>query len=202
MLVVGFDLDMTLIDSRPGVRVSLNALSTETGVPIDVDLVLSRLGPKLEDELAEWFPLADVPAMANRYREFYWDACVDGGTLLMPGARESVDAVRDATGRVLIVTAKAEAHSRRCLEEVGIAFDEVAGWVWGDGKADALRAHDAIAYVGDTIADVQAAVSADVVAIGVTTGMHDAQQMRDAGADVVLESLTAFPTWLGAYDGS
>ena len=51
MLTVGFDLDMTLIDSRPGIRASLRALTEETGVPIDADVVIGRLGPKLEWEL-------------------------------------------------------------------------------------------------------------------------------------------------------
>src|SRR5262249_3062968 len=116
MLVVGFDLDMTLLDPRAGVRASLDALAAETGVPIDADVVLARLGPKLEHELAQWFPTADVPAMANRYRELYWDACVDGGSKAMPGAHETIAAVRAQSGSVLIVTAKSERHARRCLE--------------------------------------------------------------------------------------
>ncbi|NUV50253.1 HAD family hydrolase, partial [Streptomyces sp. CAI-78] len=45
--VVGFDLDMTLIDSRPGIGAAYRVLAAETGVPIDVDLVVSRLGPPL-----------------------------------------------------------------------------------------------------------------------------------------------------------
>ncbi|MGQ0804448.1 MAG: hypothetical protein ACT4PI_11380 [Actinomycetota bacterium] len=52
-LVVGFDLDMTLIDSRPGILATLAALSEETGVRIDGELVVSRLGPTLESEMAE-----------------------------------------------------------------------------------------------------------------------------------------------------
>src|SRR5262249_31189881 len=138
MLVVGFDLDMTLLDPREGVRASLNTLASETGVPIDADVVLARLGPKLEDELAHWFPVNDVPAMADRYREIYWDACVDGGSKVMPGALDAVAAVRAASGSVLIVTAKAERHARRCLEEVGIAFDGIVGWAWGNEKTRAL----------------------------------------------------------------
>ena len=64
--VVGFDLDMTLLDSRQGVGEVYEVLAAETGVLIDADLASSRLGPPLETELAEWFPAADVPAMAAR----------------------------------------------------------------------------------------------------------------------------------------
>ena len=55
-LVVGFDLDMTLIDTRPGIAAVWDALSAETGVPIDSAAAVSRLGPPLSEELALWFP--------------------------------------------------------------------------------------------------------------------------------------------------
>src|SRR5262249_25420671 len=129
--VVGFDLDMTLLDSRPGIAKSMQALADETGVAIDVDLVLGRLGPKLEVELAHWYPRAAGHARADRSRAHYHHFCTDGGTLLLPGARESVDAVRKLDGTVLIVTAKSEPLSHRCLAEVGIAPDIVVGHVHG-----------------------------------------------------------------------
>ncbi|HEV7628189.1 MAG TPA: HAD family hydrolase, partial [Streptomyces sp.] len=53
---VGFDLDMTLIDSRPGIHATYVALSERTGTHIDADLTVTRLGPPLEQELAHWFP--------------------------------------------------------------------------------------------------------------------------------------------------
>jgi phosphoglycolate phosphatase len=198
-LVVGFDLDMTLLDSRPGIAASMRALSEETGVPIDVDVVLNRLGPKLEVELAEWFPPEDVPAMCVRYRDHYHEHCVDGGTLVFAGARESVDAVRARGGTVLIVTAKSEALSHRCLDEVAIAADIVVGHVHGHEKCDALRAHGAHVYVGDTVPDVRAGVDAGAAAVAVATGMHTAEQLADAGATIVFPTLEPFPSWLGDY---
>jgi phosphoglycolate phosphatase len=195
-MIIGFDLDMTLIDSRPGIRASMEALAAESGVAIDVDLVLARLGPKLESELGHWFPPADVARMADRYREHYWVHCFGDGTLLLPGARESIDAVHERGGRVLIVTAKSERLSYRCLDTVGLHAHDVVGHVHGDEKRDALKEHGAQVYVGDTIADVEAGVGAGALTVGVTTGMHDAQQLMDAGATVVLPSLTAFPDWV------
>jgi phosphoglycolate phosphatase len=198
VLIVGFDIDMTLVDSRPGIRKSMEALSAETGVFIDVDVVLNRLGPKLEVELASWFPPADVDAMAERYRAHYHDFCVDGGTLAFAGARESVQAVRARDGRVLAITAKSEPLSWRCLREAGIEVDGVVGYVHGDEKRDALVAERATIYVGDTIADVRAAVDGGIAAVGVATGMHNAQQLGEAGATVVMQSLEEFPAWLAS----
>jgi phosphoglycolate phosphatase len=198
MLTVGFDLDMTLVDSRPGIRASMAALTEETGVPIDVEVVIDRLGPKLEWELAQWFSAEQVAHACKRYRAHYWEHCVDGGTILLPGAHPAVDAVRARDGRVVVVTAKSESLAHRCLKEVGIKVDVVVGHVYGDEKSDALRKHGATIYVGDTVTDVQSALGASAVAVGVTTGPDDAVTLLAAGADPVFASLAEFPAWLAS----
>jgi phosphoglycolate phosphatase len=196
MLTVGFDLDMTLVDSRPGIRASMDALSQETGVSIDVDVVINRLGPKLEWELAHWFPTERVAHACKRYRAHYWEHCVGAGTLLLPGARAAVDAVRARDGQVLVVTAKSESLAHRCLKAVGLKADAVVGHVYGDEKRDALVAHGASIYVGDTITDVKSALDASVTAVGVTTGPDDRSALLAADAGVVFDSLAEFPDWL------
>jgi phosphoglycolate phosphatase len=196
MLTVGFDLDMTLVDSGPGIRASMAALSNETGVPIDVDVVIARIGPKLEWELAQWFPADQVDQMSERYRWYYWDHCVGGGTLLLDGAQAAVEAVRARGGRAVVVTAKTERLAYRCLESVGLHVDEVVGHAHGDEKRDALIRHAAGIYVGDTITDIRSALDASAIAVGVTTGPDDAPKLLTAGADIVLDSLAAFPAWL------
>jgi len=202
MLTVGFDLDMTLVDSRPGIRASMAALSKETGVPIDADVVIDRLGPKLEWELAHWFPADQVAHACKRYRAHYWEHCVGGGTILLPGARAAVDAVREREGRVLVVTAKSESLAHRCIKEVGLKADVVVGHVYGDEKRDALIAQQATIYVGDTITDVKSALDAAATAVGVATGPDDRPALLAAGADAVLDSLEQFPEWLASITGS
>jgi phosphoglycolate phosphatase len=82
---VGFDLDMTLIDSRPGIHAAYRALAAETGVGIDADLAITRLGPPLEQELAHWFPDERIQEVADRYREIYTAHAIEP-TPAMPGA--------------------------------------------------------------------------------------------------------------------
>ena len=196
---VGFDLDMTLIDSRPGIRAAYAALAAETGTWIDVDLTVTRLGPPLEQELAHWFPDERVAEMSERYRELYPEYAI-GPTVLMPGAREAVEAVRAAGARALVVTAKHEPNARMHLDHLGIEVDEVIGWLWAEAKGEALREHGAGAYVGDHTGDVRAARTAGVVSVAVPTGPCDATELRAAGADVVLEEgLPAFPDWYGRF---
>ena len=187
---VGFDLDMTLIDSRPGIVASFAALTAETGVFVDAAVVCSRLGPKLEEELAHWFPADEIDAAADAYRRHYDRECRTGTTAML-GARELVEDVRTHGGRVVVVTAKSLALALVCLETVGIHADAVAGWCHGDEKAAALRDHGADVYVGDTAPDMEAARAAAAYAVGVTTGPHDAATLTRAGADVVVPDLCA-----------
>ncbi|MDO9380546.1 MAG: HAD family hydrolase [Nocardioidaceae bacterium] len=194
-LVVGFDLDMTLIDSRPGIGAVYHALAAETGVAIDVDLVTSRLGPPVESELAHWFPAADVPALADRYRALYPDLAVEA-TGTMPGAHAALEAVRARGGRTVLVTAKNAPAAQRHLDHLGLVVDAVHGSLWRDGKAGALREEHATAYVGDHVHDVEAARGAGVTAVGVTTGPCSGMDLQAAGADVVLHSLLDLPDFL------
>ncbi|MFJ6697171.1 HAD family hydrolase [Streptomyces sp. NPDC091272] len=197
-LAVGFDLDMTLIDSRPGIRAAYQQLSAETGVPIDADLVVTRLGPPLEDEIANWFPADRVEEAADRYRALYPTYAIEPTTAL-PGAREALEAVRAAGGRTVVVTGKWEPNAKLHLAHLGLDVDAVVGNVWAEGKALALREHGASVYVGDHLGDVRGARAADALSVAVTTGPYGAQALREAGADVVLADLTGFPGWLADH---
>jgi uncharacterized protein len=192
-LTVGFDLDMTLVDTRPGVRASMERLSADLGVPIDADLVVSRLGPPLETELAEWMPAEQVPAAAVRFRELMAEFGA-GDCRPLPGAVEAVQAVRASGGRVVVVTAKSEPLARVTLAAAGIEAEAVHGGLWSEGKASALRTEGASVYVGDHPHDVLGARGADALSVGVRTG-----GTIPADADVLLDDLTAFPAFFADH---
>ncbi|WP_171165186.1 HAD family hydrolase [Streptomyces sp. I05A-00742] len=195
---VGFDLDMTLIDSRPGIRVTYEALAAETGVPIDAELAVGRLGPPLVQELREWFPEEDVPRVADRYRELYQDLAITG-SLPMPGAREALAVVRELGGRSIVVTAKHGGNARLHLDHLALEPDALIGDLWAEQKAVALRDHGAGIYVGDHTGDVRGAHAAGALSVAVATGPCPADELRAAGADVVLAGLEDFPRWLRAH---
>ncbi|MFI6232502.1 HAD family hydrolase [Micromonospora sp. NPDC050784] len=196
-LTVGFDLDMTLVDSRPGIAAAYRALTARTGVPVDAELAVSRLGPPLRTEIAHWFPPEQVESAVRVYRELY-PAYAITPTLLLPGAREAIDAVRARGGRVLVVTSKIGRLARLHLDHLGLTVDELAGDLFAEQKATALREHGATHYVGDHVADMVAAAAAGVPGIGVATGPCSSDELRAAGADVVLDGLVEFPA---ALDG-
>jgi len=189
---VGFDLDMTLIDSRRAILASFAAVAAATGVPIHADAVDRRLGIKLEDELAYWFPADRIEDAIRVYREHYVTLAGELTTVL-PGAHESMAAVRAAGARVLVVTAKIESTARLSLDDLGLRPDSLFADAHGPQKAAVLSAAGAAVYVGDTPADMAAAVAAGAYPVGVATGSFTTAELQDAGAATVLDSLTGFP---------
>ena len=197
-VTVGFDLDMTLIDSRPGIKAAYDQLSLETGRYIDSDLAITRLGPPLDVELAHWFPADEIADVADRYRALYVDHAITP-TPAMPGARAAIDAVQRAGGRAIVVTAKHQPNAELHLKHLGIEPDALIGWLWAEAKAEALREHSASVYVGDHTGDVRGARTAGALSVAVATGPCAADELRAAGADVLLGDLTEFPAWFDGY---
>lgn len=197
-LTVGFDLDMTLIDSRPGVHATMTELSRRTGVAIDADAVVSRLGPPLDEELAYWFPADRIAAAGDEYRALYPDFAI-APTPALPGAAEAFATIRERGGRVMVVTAKYGPNAALHLEHLGLVPDVLVGWHWGPKKGEALLEHSATVYVGDHIGDILGARAAGAVAVSVATGPVSAPDLAAAGADAVLADLRGFPAWLDGY---
>ncbi len=191
-LPVGFDLDMTLIDSRRAIMASFAGVAADTGVPIDPVEVDRRLGIKLQDELGYWFPPGQIASAVAIYRTHYSRLLTELTTRL-PGADAALAAVRAAGARVVVITAKYGPTAQLSLDATGLAADEMFSEVHGPEKAAVLAALGAGVYVGDTPADVGAAVTAGIRGVGVTTGSFTADELRAAGATDVLASLTDFP---------
>ncbi|WP_283775796.1 HAD family hydrolase [Rhizomonospora bruguierae] len=196
-LTVGFDLDMTLLDTRPGIAAAYRALSAQTGVPVDADAAVARLGPPLREEIRRWFPPERVDSAVAAYRALYPRYAVQPSPPL-PGAREAIAAVRAQGGRVVVITSKLGRLAQLHLDHCGIVADALVGDRFAAGKSNALAEQDVHVYVGDHVADMRAARAAGVTAIGVPTGPCSADELRAAGADAVLPDLTEFPGWLSA----
>ncbi|MCZ7426107.1 MULTISPECIES: HAD family hydrolase [Micromonospora] len=199
-LMVGFDLDMTLVDSRPGIAAAFRALTARTGVHVDGELAVSRLGPPLRTELAHWFPPERVEEAVTLYRELY-PAYAITPTVPMPGAEAALRAVQARGGRTMVVTAKMGRLAKLHLDHLGLPVDELAGDVFAEQKAVALREHGATLYVGDHVADMAAARAAGIPGVAVATGPCSADELTEAGAYLVLDDLVEFPRALDRIIG-
>ncbi len=186
--VVGFDLDMTLVDSRVGIVRCMQHVLTERGVQAGERDLWSLIGAPLEDNLAKYLPADQVRGAADAYRAAYLQLAIEP-THALPGARDVFDAIRARSGRVIVVSAKNAHAVHVVLDHVGLVPDVVAGDRFAEAKAVTLREQGAMMYVGDHTGDMRAAHAAGARAIGVLTGPHDAEALRAAGADEVLGGL-------------
>jgi phosphoglycolate phosphatase-like HAD superfamily hydrolase len=194
-LVVGFDLDMTLIDTAPGFGAVLTVLGDELGVEFPVAEMTARLGPPLEAMLAGHLAEEAVAPAGDRFRELY-PAHAVASVPVLRGAHEAIAAVRRHGGRVVVVTGKYAPNAQLHLDHLALDVDLLEGWVWGIGKADVLRREGATIYVGDHVHDVEGALAAGVTSVSVLTGGCTREELLAAGTHVVLDDLRDFPSWL------
>ncbi|MFM8240163.1 MAG: HAD family hydrolase [Actinomycetota bacterium] len=192
MGVVGFDLDMTLVDSADGIVSSVQYVLEGYGVQADGDDIRSTIGLPLDHVFPRWLPDEPYDVLLAAYRAHYREHGIPL-TLPMPGAREAIDAVRAHGDRVLVVTAKYGAVAGLALEAAGLDADEIVGDLFAEAKGVALVDHGAWAYVGDHPGDVRAARHAGVHAIAVATGPSSVTELSQAGPDAVLEDLRGLP---------
>jgi uncharacterized protein len=201
-LVVGFDLDMTLIDTRPGIGATLRALLAEhplaEDVDVDVDELCAKLGPPLDHMLAPYYEADLLPGLVDRFRAIYPDHAV-ASTPALDGAHEALAAVRRHGGRTVVVTGKFTPNAALHVEALRFEIDHLAGEVWGVGKAAVLQEQGASVYVGDHVHDVEGALAAGALSVSVLTGGCSEEELRAAGTHVVLPDLADFPAWLDRH---
>lgn len=193
--MVGFDLDLTLIDSRHGMKATLDALALDTGVHIDSELAVLRFLPFLDKELAHWFPAEEVPYAYERFKELYLDHGIDP-TMSLPGAVETLTGLMDDGWEIMILTFRDSRAALRHLDHLAIPYTIVMGSAWQQGKDTVLKQSKPAAYIGDHVEDVRAACRAGVPAIGVTTGVYGEEALSEAGAHTVLSALSELPSVL------
>jgi len=127
------------------------------------------------------------------------------GYRVMPGVEELLDRLLDDGFLLGLVTGNIEAAAHIKLSRAGLnRFFSFGGY--GSDSADraevtraALRRGELVSggtltegaciAVGDTPRDIEAGHAAGVEVVGVATGSYSAQQLRDAGADWILETV-------------
>ena len=199
-LAVGFDLDLTLVDSHERILSAFIRALRDLGVQVSREELTPHMGMPLVHTAAAVGAAVDADALVLRYRHYY-DEPEAPLTLPMPGALEALHAVQAAGGRTVVVSAKFTPAVHRALAEAGLTevVDVVYGELFAEDKAGALIAEGATIYVGDHPGDMVAAQAAGAYAVGVTTGANDEAALVRAGADLALADLDAFIAWLPGH---
>lgn len=205
-----FDLDGTLIDSAPDIASALNSvLASEKLSRQPTDLVLRWIGRGPEKLVERALSHADgaVPDVARvvdvtgRYLDAY-HANVCRLTRLYDHVHDVLGALSERGIAMACVTNKVERLTRPVLEELDLArYFPVA--LCADSMEQRkpspeplLRAAelleqsiDTCVMVGDSINDIASGRAAGCRVVAVSWGYNHGEDIRDAGADVVIDSL-------------
>lgn len=199
-----FDLDGTLIDSKLDLALSVNAMLAELGRdPLPHEQIFSYVGQGAPALIARALGggASDQDCLVGL--EFfikYYSAHKLDNTVLYPGVRETLDALKDMPMAVL--TNKPVRVSRAIIEELGVG--ERFRFVYGGnsferkkpdpmGVDSILREFGAAPaqamLVGDSEVDVQTARNAGTWACGVTYGFGS-HRLEEYPPDLLVDNLT------------
>jgi phosphoglycolate phosphatase len=202
MKAVGFDLDGTLIDSTDAIVESFLHSFRAIGRPEPTrDAIISTISVPLEKQFLLLDEAVDAAEASAVYREHYVRES-PATTVMLPGAREALDALQQAGLAIGIATSKRRSSAEVLLDHLGVAHY----FACCIGPEDVSRAKpdpepihallngldvgpEDCVYVGDTHFDVHAARAAGVRAWAVTTGYHTRDQLVEAGADEIFDSM-------------
>lgn len=192
---------MTLADTRAGIAACYDEVASRLGVEIDSETIIKRLGPPLEVEMANWVAPERLDEATALFRDLYPGLAVPV-TTATAGAYEALKAVRARGGKIIVVTGKNLSDAVRTVEALGFDVDEVVGSLFGAAKGSAIARFGAAAYVGDHVADIEAARAGGAVSVAVATGPYTESELREHGADVTLRDLREFTAWFDGFSQS
>ncbi len=199
-----FDLDGTLIDHFAAIHRAYVHTLGEMGRPIPTMAeVRSAVGGGLGTALRRFVQESDLPRALGIYRA-YWDRTMLDDVILLPGALRLLEALKARGAKLGVLTNKLGSSSRLICQHLGITpfVQAVVGaqdteWLKPQPELSAhilallgSAADDAL-MVGDSPYDIDAAHHAGFPAWCVTTGTHDAVQLRASGADAIFPNLDA-----------
>lgn len=209
--LAAFDLDGTLIDSAGSIVDGVMACWEACAFPLpDPEQVRRIIGLPWEESVETLLPGAGEAEFA-RIRAYH-EAVARGERqrperreALFPGVIETLEAL-DGEGYLLaIITSRSTRRLIELLGEHGIAdhFISLKTTDHGPGKPNpylmdrtlaetGVAAPDAV-MIGDTTFDIQMARSAGTSAVGVSWGVHETDELREAGAHDVVHVIDQLP---------
>jgi phosphoglycolate phosphatase len=198
-----FDCDGTLIDGQASICAAMDSAFAAAGLPApDRHMVRRIVGLSLPQAMRRLVPDAG-PGVHDRMVEAYKDAfraARAAGALqqaLFAGMAEVLAALADGGWTLGVATGMSQRGLEHCLASHGLThrFVTLQTADYHPSKphpamleaalTEACADADHAVMIGDTAYDMAMARSAGVRGIGVDWGYHDAQELRDAGAEYI-----------------
>lgn len=209
MKAVLFDLDGTLSNSKEGITKCVQYALKHFGIEEpDRDKLEVFIGPPLTDSFMKYYDMSMEQALeaTAKYRERYAPIGIHEASMY-PGGRECLEELKRQGYVIGMASSKPENYCKIILEDFGVLelFDDVVGATM-DGrirsKEDVLMevfrrwshfAKDEICLVGDSIFDVEGANFVGIPCVAVSYGFGDVEEMKNAGAVAIIDSLAELP---------
>lgn len=203
--VVLFDLDGTLTDPGEGITNSVMYSLKKYGIDVpDRSSLYKFIGPPLHESYETYYSFSHEQAMeaVGYYREYYGEKGIFENRVY-EGIEKMLCTLQKKGVLCLVATSKPEKYARQILEHYGLTgyFYFVAGANMDGTRTDKA---EVIAYaleqipgkfdrtqilmVGDRLHDVKGARKNQLDSAGVLFGYGSEQELKEAGADYLVEN--------------
>ena len=198
-----FDLDGTLTDSGPGIMKGFEYALGKMGIEVpDRSSLRKFVGPPLGDSFEKTlgFSPEDAAKGIAFYREYYADKGVYENDVY-PGVFELLDKLKASGKKMIVATTKAELMANVVMDHFGLRkyFDlmvasnntdrknkiDVLKYAIENGGVDIGKA----VMIGDRFYDVTGASHFGIDSVGVLYGYGSRQELEDAGATYIAETV-------------
>ena len=217
MKKVLFDLDGTLINSQEGITKGVQyALKEYLGIyEPDLESLLCFIGPPLALMFDQKYhiPAEKIEPTVAKYREYY-DSIGMNQCELYPGVREMLEHMHKKGYVIGLASSKPERNCVQILKNKGVAddFDYIVGASIGPERREkvlvleeAFRRMDVkdrseVILIGDTKYDAVGAAKAGIDCVGVTYGFGTREELLEAGAVAVFDTLEEVEAYLDGIE--
>jgi len=199
-----FDLDGTLVNTKPGIIDSLRHTFQEFEIDTDTTDVRQFIGPPLMNSLVDIVRIETGKAsmMVSEFRRHY----VENGVLnasLYDGVVDMLDILRTIGYKLIIATSKPLTFTNILLEyfnimhyfsyvsasDIAQTFDPKQRIIEVALDKCTIKDFNETVMIGDRGHDVTAAKNIGIAAIGVLYGYGDRKELEEAGADYIVDNI-------------
>ncbi|MDR0926095.1 MAG: HAD family hydrolase [Hungatella sp.] len=200
-----FDLDGTLTDPKEGITKSVQYSLRHFGIEVEnLDELCCFIGPPLKDSYMEYYGFSEEQARKaiDIYREYFSEKGLYENKAY-EGVLDVLKSLLKAGKKLYVASSKPEVFVRKILKHFGL--DSCFLFMGGADmeeirvkKADVIRYVltecgitdlDKTVMIGDRKHDILGAKETGIASVGVLYGYGDRQELTEAGADVLAETI-------------
>ncbi len=195
--IIFFDLDGTIVDSAPGIKMSVKYALEHFGINETRDEVLNLfIGPPLFDAFSRIYNMKkeDADRAVEKYRENYNGNNAMENFTVYDGVEEMLKALKDAGFTICLATAKPTPYAEKILNKAGLSkyfyfingasFDEIKRTKTAVIK-ETIEVNNfdksRILMIGDRENDITGAKNNGIDSLGILYGYGSEDELRDAG---------------------